>query len=99
LHEQAAGVERDTAAVRLEIQPVLFPNGSVPFPENGSIAVDADLTRAVERLHKLALANNDAVRAAFTTSTSSSVAVKSTAFWQALFKAEELARKIQRYQG
>jgi hypothetical protein len=99
LHEHAAGVERDTAALRLEIQPVFFPAAPVPFAESGAIAGDADLTRAVERLHKLALANNDAVRTAFTTSTqSSAVAVKSTAFWQALFKAEELAKQIQRYQ-
>ena len=99
LHEHAAGLERDTAALRLEIQPVFFSAASEPLAESGAIAGDVDLTRAVERLHKLALANNDAVRSAFTTSSqSSAVAVKSTAFWQALFKTEELAKKIGHYQ-
>jgi RNA polymerase sigma factor (sigma-70 family) len=100
LHEHAAAFERETAALRLEIQPVFFPGASVPLAESSSINNDADLGRAVERLHKLALANNDAVRSALTTSSqSSAAAVKSIAFWQALFKAEELAKKIQQYQA
>ena len=100
LHEHAAAFERDTAALRLDLQPVFFPNAAVPSAESDSLNSDADLARAVERLHKLALANNDAVRSAFTTSSqSSAIGVKSTAFWQALFKAEELAKKVQQYQA
>jgi RNA polymerase sigma factor (sigma-70 family) len=100
LHEHAAAFERDTAALRVEIQPVFFPTVAVPVAESGSINSDADLARAIERLHKFALANNDAVRSAFTTSSQSSAAgVKSVAFWQGLFKAEELAKKIQQYQA
>ena len=100
LHEHAAGMERDTAALRLEIQPVFFPGASVPFAESGAINNDADLAHAVERLHQLGIANNGAVRSAFTTSSqSSAVGVKAFEFWQALFKAEELAKKIQQYQA
>ena len=100
LHEHAGAFERQTAALRQEIQPVFFPGASVPGAEGVSINSDADLARAVERLHRLALANNDAIRWAFTTSSqSSAVAVKSAAFWQALFKAEDLAKKIERYQA
>jgi len=99
LHEHAAAFERETEALRYEIQPVFFPGAPASAAEGGAINSDADLTRAVERLHKLALANNDAVRSAFTTSSqSSAVAVKSAAFWQALFRAEELAKKIHQYQ-
>ncbi|HEU4834503.1 MAG TPA: RNA polymerase sigma factor [Pyrinomonadaceae bacterium] len=99
LHEHAAAFEKETAALRQEIQPVFFPGASAPGSEGGVINSDADLARAVERLHRLGLSNNDAVRSAFTTSSqSSAVAVKSAGFWQALFKAEELARKIQQYQ-
>jgi len=99
LHEHAAAFEKETAALRQEIQPVFFPGAAAPGLESGAINDDADLARAVERVHKFALSNNDAVRSAFTTSSqSSAVAVKSTAFWQTLFKAEELARKIQHYQ-
>ncbi|HEY0366837.1 MAG TPA: hypothetical protein VGC73_10210, partial [Pyrinomonadaceae bacterium] len=99
LHEHAGALARETAALRLEIQPVFFPGASAPLVESGLINSDADLVRGIERLHKLVLANNDAVRSAFTTSSqSSAVAVKSTAFWQALFKAEELAKKIEHYE-
>jgi RNA polymerase sigma factor (sigma-70 family) len=98
LHEHAAAFEKEMAALRQEIQPVFFPGASAPGSEGGVINSDADLARAVERLHKYALSTNDAVRSAFTTSSqSSAVAVKSAAFWQALFKAEDLARKIQHY--
>jgi hypothetical protein len=98
LHEHAAAFEKETAALRQEIQPVFFPSASAPGSEGGVITSDADLARAVERLHKYALSTNDAVRSAFTTSSqSSAVAVKSAAFWQALFRAEDLARKIQQY--
>ena len=99
LHEHAAAFERDTSSLRAEIQPVFFPGTAVPSAESGSINSDADLAHTVERLHKFALANNDAVRSALTTSSqSSAAAIKSVAFWQALFKAEELAKKIQQYQ-
>jgi dihydroorotase-like cyclic amidohydrolase len=99
LHEHAGAFQRETAALRQEIKPVFFAGASTPEVEGGAINSDADLARAIERLHKLTLSNNEAVRSAFTTSSqSSSVAIKSTAFWQALFKAEELAKKIQNYQ-
>ena len=99
LREHAGALARETAALRLEIQPVFFPGASAPLVESGLTSSDADLARAVERLHNLVLANNNAVRSAFTTSSqSSAVAVKSTAFWQALFKAEELAQKIEHYE-
>jgi hypothetical protein len=99
LHENAAAFERDTASLRVEIQPLLFPHAPVPSADSGSIDSDAELARAVEQLHKFALTNNDAVRSAFTTSSqSSAAAVKSVTFWQALFNAEELAKKIQHYQ-
>jgi len=98
LHEHAAAFARETAALRQEVQPVFFPGTSAPGSEGGAINSDAELARAIERLHKLALSNNEAVRSAFTTSShSSAVAAKSAAFWQALFKAEELAKKIQNY--
>ena len=100
VHEHATAFERETAALRQEIQPVFFPGASVPGIESVFIDSDADLARAVERLHKLALANNDAVRSAFTTSSQSSAdAVKAVVFWQALFRAEELAKKIEHYQS
>ena len=67
--------------------------------EEVSIQSDADLARAVERLHKLALANNEGIRAAFTISSqSSAAAIKSAAFWQSIQRAGTLAAKIKQYQ-
>jgi hypothetical protein len=99
LHEHANAFARETVALRQEIQPVFFPAASAPGSEVGAINNDAELAPTIERLHKLALSNNEAVRSAFTTSShSSAVVVRSAALWQALFKAEELAKKIQNYQ-
>ncbi|HEU0046096.1 MAG TPA: hypothetical protein VFQ43_00660, partial [Nitrososphaera sp.] len=59
---------------------------------------DADLARVVERLHKLALSNNEAIRSAFTISAQSSAsAFKSVGFWQSLQRAENLAGRIRQY--
>jgi hypothetical protein len=67
--------------------------------EEISIQSDADLARAVERLHRLALSNNDAIRSAITTSAKSSAsALKSIQFKRSLVLAEELAERIRRYE-
>jgi RNA polymerase sigma factor (sigma-70 family) len=98
LHEHATAFYQETAALRHEIQPVFFPGAVAPLTDEVLIRSDSDLGRAVEKLHQLALGNNEAVRSALTTSSqSSAVAVRSAAFWQALFRAEQLARKIQQY--
>lgn len=61
LHEHAAAFERETTALRPEIQPMFFGGASAPGAEGGSINSDAELAGAVERVHKIALANNNAV--------------------------------------
>jgi hypothetical protein len=99
VHEHAAALERETAALRKDIQPVFFSGSPAVAAEEIEIAGDVDLTRAVERLHKLALANNDALRAAFTISAQSSNTVKSPQFWRALLSAENLAAHIRKYPG
>jgi RNA polymerase sigma factor (sigma-70 family) len=99
LHEHAAAFVRENAALRQEIQPVFFPGLALKVAEEVSLQSDADIARAVERLHKLALANNEGVRAAFTISSqSSAVAINSEEFWQSLQRAGNLAAKIQQYQ-
>ena len=99
VREHAAALERETAALRQEIQPIFF-SGSLPVAAEGiEISGDVDLARAVERLHKAALSNNDALRAAFTISAQSSKAVKSLQFWRSLTSAENLAARIRKYPG
>ena len=100
LREHATALSNDNAALRGKIQPIFFAGSPVLTSDEASIQSDADLARAVDRLHQLALANNAAVRAAFTISTeSSAVAFKSNAFWQALFRVEKLAERIKQYEA
>jgi len=99
VHEHALAFESKNAVLRQEIGPIFFPGAATEVAEEISIESDADLARAIERLHKLALSENDAIGAAFTISAQSSAnAIKSTAFWQSLHKASQLAKAISRYQ-
>jgi hypothetical protein len=99
VHIHGAAFERECAALRNEVQPVFFEKD--PFTElreKHQIGSDAELTREVQRLNKLALGNIDGIRAAFTISSqSSSIAIKSVQFWRALFDAQNLAARIDRY--
>ena len=99
LHEHAAAFARENAVLRKEIEPIFFPGISLQVVEEVSIQSDADLARAVERLFKLALANNEGIRAAFTISSQrSAAAIKSAAFWQSIQRAGNLAATIEQYQ-
>lgn len=98
IHEHARAFERQNAVVRQEIQPIFFPDSPLDAAEEFVIQNDADLARAVERLYKWALANNNAIRAALTISSQGSAfAIKSREFWQSIQRAENLAKAIQRY--
>ena len=97
LHEHATGFENENNLLRQELQLVFSTVGSVT--EEPVIESDADLTRAVERLHRLALSDNEAVRSAFTISAqNSATAVKAASFWQSLERAAQLAKRIRQYQ-
>ena len=99
LHEHAAAFTRENAVLRQEIGPIFFPGTSLQVAEEVSLQSDADLARAVERLHKSALSNNEGIRAAFTISSqSSAAAIQSPAFWQSIQRAGNLAAKIKQYQ-
>lgn len=100
LREHANALSVENAALRGKIQPIFFPGSPEITSDEAPIQSDADLARAVDRLHQLALANNAAVRGAFTISTeSSAVALKSNAFWQALLRVEKLAERIKQYES
>ena len=99
VRERAAALERETAALRQDIQPIFFSGSASVAAEEIEIAGDTDLARAIERLHKLALVNNEAIRAAFTISVQSSNAVKSAQFWRSLNGAEKLAARVKQYGG
>jgi hypothetical protein len=100
IHEHAAGFVQKTASLRQGAEPVFFPGAGLLATEEISIQSDAELARSVERLHKLALSNTAAVRAALTISAqNSATAIRSASFWQSLQKAEQLARSIRQYQA
>jgi RNA polymerase sigma factor (sigma-70 family) len=99
LHEHAASFARDNAMLREEIEPIFFPGSPSQVPEEVSIQSDVDLARAVERLHKLALSNNEGIRSALTISSQTSAArIKSAAFWQSIQRAASLAETVSQYQ-
>jgi len=97
IREQAVAFERETALLRRDLQPIFFVGAELGAGEELTIASDADLAVAVEKLHKLALANNDAVRTAFVISSRSSAGALRSSFWRLSANAQGLARGIERY--
>ena len=97
VREHASAYAREMAILREELQPIFFAGASSGVVDEKAIANDADLAVAVDRLHKLALANNDAVRTAFTISARSSGQALKSSFWSLSASAEGLAQRIQRY--
>ena len=98
IRSHALAFERETTALRRELQPVFFPETSADAVEDIAITSDADLTRAVERMHRLAIAYNDAIRQAFTISKASSAsAFKSPQFRRNLDGAARLSDRISHY--
>ena len=83
--------------MREELYPIFF--AGLPATGSDAIAInsDAELAVAVERLHKLALANNESIRAAFTISSRSSVAPMKASFWRSSANAQGLAQRIELY--
>jgi hypothetical protein len=96
LRERASAFERETALLRSELQPIFLWRGE-SNAEEVTINNDEELASAVEQLHSLALANNDAVRTSFTISSRSSATALKTSFWRLSAKAQALARQIERY--
>ncbi len=99
LRGYAADFERESALLRLDLEPVFFATGTMSGAEDVLIQSDAELARAVARLHQLALFNNEAVNSAFTISSHSSAAtIKSSQFRRSLINAEMLAKRIGQYE-
>jgi hypothetical protein len=100
VREHATALSRENSALRGQIQPIFFPEAQIQADDEASIQSDADLARAAERLHQLAISNNGAVRSAFTISRQSSAArVKANAFLQSLLRVEALAERVRQYQA
>jgi len=95
VRERAMAFNRETVALRRELQPIFLFDLSSIAPEDFTIDNDAELTRAVERLHRMALANNEAISQAFTISAETSAAAfKSQQFSRSLEGAVTLSNRI-----
>lgn len=97
VREHANAFERETALLRRDLQPIFFAGAQSSAVEDLTIANDADLVVAVEKLHKLALANSDAVRTALVISSRSSSGALRSSFWRLSAEAQVLAQRIERY--
>jgi hypothetical protein len=99
VHEQAGACARETSLLFKEMKPVFFTGPAIPVTEEISIGSDAELAHAVEKLHQLALFNNEAIRSAFTISAHSSAEkINSNQFPRSLLKVESIAARIGRYE-
>ncbi|HET6891219.1 MAG TPA: sigma-70 family RNA polymerase sigma factor [Pyrinomonadaceae bacterium] len=98
VREHASAFEREAVTLRHELQPLFSSSIDSAQTAQAEISNDADLAHVAERIHKLALENNDAIRSAFTISSqSSSVAIKSPQFWRGLINACALAARLKEY--
>jgi hypothetical protein len=97
--DHAAVIEREIALLRQDLQPIFLSNMSITGAEEFQITNDSEMGHAIELLHKVTLANNEAVREAFTISSrSSSAAITSVQFWRSLRAAEQLAAFVRKHQ-
>jgi hypothetical protein len=97
VREHASAYAREMAILREELRPIFFARASSGVADEMAIANDAELAAAVEKLHKLALANNEAVQMAFTISARSSAVALKSSFWNLSASAERLTQRIERY--
>jgi RNA polymerase sigma factor (sigma-70 family) len=96
--EHASAYAREIAALRRELQPVFFAETAADASEDFAIGNDSDLTRAAERLNRLAVATNEALGQAFTISKQSSAAAfSSSQFRRNLEVAARLSERISQY--
>ena len=97
VRSHANAFQAETAALRQELQPIFFasaPSGA--SQRSAAITSDEELARAVARLFDLGSANDEIVRAAFSSSASGSGATISSQFWGLLKSTESLAAAIQK---
>jgi hypothetical protein len=97
ISQHAQAVQRETQAVRDELQPIFLSGSGEGLGETLDIRDNADLTRAVERLFELCSANDKVIRSAFSISPDSSKAsaLRASRFWSSLKSVERFAARMQ----
>ena len=100
IREHARVVERETKALRLELQPIFFAQApALDGKDDRDGETFADRTAAIQRLLDASSSNEKAIRMAFALSAGDQPQyVKSDQFWQMLRRVEALAAKLQEWQ-
>jgi hypothetical protein len=99
IRDHAGALQRETSSLRHELQPIFFSTEAYAVEtEAVDVLSDAELGLAIQRLYKLELASDEAIRSAFTASSDGprSLAVKTQRFRVSLATTEELADSIRR---
>jgi RNA polymerase sigma factor (sigma-70 family) len=97
----AEALRREIAFLRGELQPIFFRERGGIETETVELSDSADLAFAIDRLHKVVLANDEIIRSGFAASSDAvaSPAVKSARFRASLASSERLAARIQEFAG
>jgi RNA polymerase sigma factor (sigma-70 family) len=88
---------RATELLRLEVEPVFFPSPQESASRGNAGKRSEDVAYAIPRLVALAIAQEEAVRSAFTLGTDQSdpfLAVRTEQFWQNVRRAEMIAKGL-----
>jgi len=98
VRDHAEALRRETSFLRQELQPIFFSGESPDTQTPGfEISTDADFALAVERLYKLAVANDEIIRSAFAASSTAATGspVATPRFRLSLAMAEKLGDSIR----
>jgi hypothetical protein len=99
VREHARSFADETGAMRRQLQPIIGAVEPVDErPAGVDLRSDAGLLAAIERLFKMGMANNLAVRSAFAIPTHGKTgsSIKMAQLWRSLIDAERLSREIQK---
>jgi len=101
VRNHAEALRREIASLRGELQPILFNQNPTGETAGVEISSNASLLLSVEKLYRLVLASDEAVRSAFAASsgTATGQLVKSSKFQIELTASEKLAEGIQQAAG
>jgi len=96
LREHAQAYEREIQQLRRELQPIFPAASSSASAAESEIRTDEELIAAVNRLFKMAAANDRALGQSFSVSTDavSKAAVKTLELWRSVAACESLATRI-----
>jgi len=98
IRDHAAALQQESAMLSRDLQPIFFPTeASPPGIEVTDISSDAELVLVIQRVYKLVLVNDEAIRSAFTASSDASgaLALKTQRFRVSLASSQRLANSVR----